>query len=110
VPGSAITGDAGITTCRCRTKAQGSAAPIGEHRRFGKGWFGNKRRELQRRICHHDKLKGFLGNSSSDRAIDAAAIYELLQDLGEDSVNAGVLAVLIARVGLGTFCANAPTA
>jgi hypothetical protein len=81
-----------------------------EHRRFGRGWFGNKRRELQRKICHHDKLKGFLGNSTSDRAIDAAAIYELLQNLGEDTVNAGVLAVLIARVGLGTFCANAPAA
>jgi hypothetical protein len=61
-------------------------------------------------LCHHDKLKGFLGNSTSDRAIDAAAIYELLQNLGEDTVNAGVLAVLIARVGLGTFCANAPAA
>ncbi|TDV42684.1 hypothetical protein [Actinophytocola oryzae] len=81
-----------------------------EHRRFGRQWFGNKRRELQRKICHHEKLKGLLGNSTSDLAIDAAAIYETLQNLGEDAVNAAVLAVLVARVGLGAFCANAPAA
>jgi hypothetical protein len=81
-----------------------------ERRRFGKQWFDNKRRDLQRRICHHDKVKGLLGNSASDLAIDAAAIYETLQNLGEDAVNAAVLAVLVARVGLGAFCANAPAA
>lgn len=78
------------------------------HRKFGRSWFGNKRRELQRIVCHAEALQGLMGTSTSDRVIDAAAVYELLQGHGHDPVNAAILAVLIARIGLGTFCASAP--
>lgn len=79
-----------------------------EFRRFGREWFANKHRELQRRICHHDRVQDLLGTTGSDRLLDAGAIYEILRRLGDDSVNAAVLAVLVARVGLGAFCDNAP--
>ncbi|NEA37448.1 hypothetical protein [Streptomyces sp. SID13031] len=78
------------------------------HRRFGMTWFANKRRDLQQIVCHAEVMQGLLGTSRSDRIIDAAAVYELLQENGHDPVNAAVLAVLIARVGLGAFCATAP--
>ncbi|KDN81196.1 hypothetical protein [Kitasatospora cheerisanensis] len=83
-----------------------------EHRRFGREWFTNKHRELQRRICHDPRLQGLLGTTSSDRLLDAAGIYGVLQGLEGDSavtgaVNSAVLAVLVARIGLGTFCVNA---
>ena len=78
------------------------------HRQFGRSWFANKKRELQRILCHADRVQGLLGTTTSDRVIDAAAIYELLQGHEHDPVSAAVLAVLIARIGLGTFCATAP--
>lgn len=77
-------------------------------RRFGKEWFAKKHRELQRTICHHDRVRPFIGTTGSDRLLDAAAIYEALQHAGEDVTTAAVLAVLVARVGLGSFCQNAP--
>ncbi len=54
-----------------------------------------------------------MGTTSSDRLLDAAGIYGVLQGLEGDSavtgaVNSAVLAVLVARIGLGTFCVNAP--
>ncbi|MFE1455834.1 hypothetical protein ACFW7K_12695 [Streptomyces sp. NPDC058735] len=80
------------------------------HCRFGRQWFQSKHRELQRKICHQERIQGLLGTTSSDRLLDAAAVYEVLQHLGEEPSTAGVLAVLVARVGLGTFCVNAPAA
>ena len=79
-------------------------------RRFGKEWFESKHQDLQRKVCHQKKIQGLLGTTGSDRLLDAATIYELLQHLGEEPVTAGVLAVLVARIGLGTFCVNAPAA
>jgi hypothetical protein len=77
-----------------------------EQRRFGKQWFADKHRELQRKICHHERVQPFLGTSGSDRVIDVAAIAELLtDDLGPTSA---IVAVLVARIGLGAFCQNAP--
>jgi hypothetical protein len=78
------------------------------HRKFGREWFEGRHRELQRRICHDPRLQGFLGASTSDRLVDAAAIYEVLQQIGEDLVALPLLSVLIARVGLSEFCKNAP--
>ncbi|MEV3938741.1 hypothetical protein AB0K52_22560 [Glycomyces sp. NPDC049804] len=78
------------------------------HRKFGREWFEKRHRELQRRICHDRRLQGFLGSSRSDRLVDAAAIYEVLQQIGEDVVAIPLLSVLIARVGLSEFCKSAP--
>ncbi|WP_432889842.1 hypothetical protein ACQPYH_11370 [Kribbella sp. CA-245084] len=78
------------------------------HRKFGRSWFANKTRELQRIVCHAEVVQGLLGTSTSDRVIDGGAVYELLQGHGHDPVSAAILAVLIARIGLGTFCATAP--
>ncbi|MER5894151.1 hypothetical protein [Streptomyces sp. NPDC001876] len=78
------------------------------HRRFGKQWFANKHSELQRKICHHEKTQGLLGTTGSDRLIDAFTIHELLTDLDDDPTTAALIAVLVARVGLGTFCRTSP--
>jgi hypothetical protein len=78
------------------------------HRKFGKEWFEQRHRELQRRICHDHRLQGFLGSSLSDRLVDAAAVYEVLQQIGDDVVAIPLVSVLIARVGLSEFCKNAP--
>jgi hypothetical protein len=78
------------------------------HRKFGREWFAARQAELQRRVCHHNRLQGFIGTGASDRLLDAAAIYEILQNVDDDLVAIPVLAVLIARVGLGEFCKNAP--
>ncbi|WP_327236137.1 hypothetical protein OG349_21450 [Streptomyces sp. NBC_01317] len=85
-----------------------SPADRGANRRFGKQWFEHKHRDLQRKICHQERVRGLLGTTGSDRVLDAAAVYEVLQHLGEEPATAGVLAVLVARIGLGSFCANAP--
>lgn len=77
-------------------------------RKLGKEWFEEKQRMLQSAVCHHERLQGFLGTTGSDRLVDAAAIFEVLQQLGDDLIAAPLLAVLIARVGLGEFCRNAP--
>ncbi|MFJ6900609.1 hypothetical protein [Streptomyces hokutonensis] len=76
-------------------------------RRFGKQWFANKRRELQQKICFHEKARHLLGTSSSDRLIDAYTVYELLGHFDYDPKTAALVAVLVARVGLGSFCHNA---
>ncbi|MFF2523865.1 hypothetical protein [Streptomyces liangshanensis] len=85
-----------------------SPSDRGANRRFGKQWFEHKHRDLQRRICHQKRVQGLLGTTASDRVLDAAAVYEVLQQLGEEPATAGVLAVLVARIGLGAFCTNAP--
>ncbi|MET9678756.1 hypothetical protein [Streptomyces coeruleorubidus] len=79
-----------------------------DKRRFGKKWFENKRRELQRTICHHEQAQPLIGTSGSDRLIDAYAIQELLKEFAGDPTTAALIAVLVARVGLGAFCHNAP--
>ncbi|MFJ3927642.1 hypothetical protein [Streptomyces sp. NPDC090022] len=79
-----------------------------EKRRFGKQWFANKHREMQRRICHHERTQALIGTSGSDRLVDAYAIEELVGEFAGDPATAALIAVLVARVGLGTFCRNAP--
>ncbi|MFD3874421.1 hypothetical protein [Streptomyces sp. NPDC058623] len=78
------------------------------HRKFGKKWFTSKHDELQRRICHDEKAQSFLGTTSTDRVIDAVTVYELIGDFAGDAKTAALIAVLVGRVGLGTFCRNAP--
>jgi hypothetical protein len=77
-------------------------------RQFGKQWFANKHRELQRQICHHERAQALIGTSGSDRLIDAYTIQELLGDFAGDPTTAALIAVLVTRVGLGAFCHNAP--
>ncbi|MBQ0977848.1 MULTISPECIES: hypothetical protein [Micromonospora] len=79
------------------------------HRRFGKEWFSNKHRELQRKVCHDERIQPLLGTTGSDRLVDAITVAETLRLLDDASLPAiGLVAVLIARVGLGEFCRNAP--
>lgn len=75
-------------------------------RRFGKQWFERQIGELQRRICHDKRVKGLLGTTASDRFVDAATIAQLLSEHDDYAVNAPLIAVLVARLGLGTLCAN----
>ncbi|MFD8595085.1 hypothetical protein ACFV1L_08795 [Kitasatospora sp. NPDC059646] len=82
------------------------------HRRFGREWFAGKRRELQRRICHDPRVQGLLGTTPRTGCSTPPASTDL-QDLDGASAVTGafdsaVLAVLVARIGLGTFCVNAP--
>lgn len=76
--------------------------------RFGRTWFRGFHATLQEKVCGSPRIQPFLGSSGSDRLVDAATIYQLVQDLGDDSVNYFVVAVLIGRIGLGTFCAGVP--
>ncbi|SBV25565.1 hypothetical protein GA0070620_1042 [Micromonospora krabiensis] len=79
------------------------------HRRFGQEWFSSKHRELQRKICHDERIQPLLGTTGSDRLIDAITVYETLRLIEDASLSTiGMLAVLISRVGLGEFCRNAP--
>lgn len=77
-----------------------------EARDYGRRWFSNRYSQLRRSICLHPKAKTFSSGSASDHVVDAAAIYELVVDLPEDPIKAAVIAVLVARIGLGTFCAG----
>ncbi|GHA54272.1 hypothetical protein GCM10010372_63050 [Streptomyces tauricus] len=77
-------------------------------REFGREWFADKHAELQRRICHHEKVQPFLGTTSTDRLLDAITVQELIADFAGDAKTAVLIAVLVGRVGLGMFCRNAP--
>ncbi|MEV0284758.1 hypothetical protein AB0H36_11640 [Kribbella sp. NPDC050820] len=77
-----------------------------KYRKFGLTWFNNKRRQLQQKLCLHPRLRGLAITSSGDAAAEAAALFEILQDLGESTPNAAVIAVLVSRLGLGAFCAG----
>ncbi|MEI5101850.1 hypothetical protein RB200_29230 [Streptomyces sp. PmtG] len=85
-----------------------SPADDEDKRRFGQRWFANKHRELQSKICHHERAQAFIGTTGSDRLLDACAIQELLQQSIGDPTTSALIAVLVARVGLGTFCRDAP--
>ena len=76
------------------------------HRRFGKQWFARQYGELQRRICDDKRVRELTGTTVSDRFVDAAAIVELLSQHDDYRANAALIAVLVARIGLGAFCAN----
>ncbi|MFD3679444.1 hypothetical protein [Streptomyces sp. NPDC058613] len=86
-----------------------SPADDEDKRRFGQQWFANKHRELQSKICHHERAQALMGTTGSDRLLDAYALQELLQQSIGDPTTATLIAILVARVGLGTFCHNAPT-
>lgn len=77
-------------------------------RRFGKQWLERQTSELRRRICTDKRVRGLLGTTTSDRFIDAVTIAQLLGEHDDYAINAPLIAVLLARVGLGTFCANLP--
>lgn len=76
------------------------------HRRFGKQWFARQYGELQRRICNDKRVRELTGTTVSDRFVDAAAVVELLGQHDDYAANAALIAVLVARIGLATFCAN----
>jgi hypothetical protein len=78
-------------------------------RRYGKQWFGRQQSELKRRICNDKRVRELTGNTVSDRIVDAAAIADLLGQHNDYAMHAALIAVLVARIGLGTFCANLKT-
>jgi hypothetical protein len=80
-----------------------------DQRRFGRQWFARQHDELQRRICRDKRVRQLIGTTASDRFIDAVTISEILSSHDDLGLNAALLAVLVARVGLGTFCANTGT-
>ncbi|SDT39434.1 hypothetical protein [Actinoplanes derwentensis] len=73
---------------------------------YGRRWFADRYHRLQQTVCLQPRARALLGTTGSDRIVDAAAIFELLPEAAEDPMKAALLAVLIARVGLGTFCSN----
>lgn len=75
-------------------------------RRFGLEWFNGQLGTLRSRICAHERLKGAAGTNVSDRVIDAYALYEILGDFGGNPTNTALVAVLIARIGVGTLCSG----
>lgn len=77
-----------------------------EAARYGKQWFTRHYALLQQRICLHQQVKGFGGNSTSDRIVDVVAISEALRQLGDEPIKAALVAALVVRIGLGLFCAG----
>ncbi|CAM5551631.1 hypothetical protein [Streptomyces avidinii] len=75
-------------------------------RRFGREWFNGQLGALRTRICGHERLKGVAGTSVSDRAIDAHLLFEILGDFGGNPANTALIAVLAARIGVGTLCSG----
>ncbi|MGK5638647.1 hypothetical protein ACSNOK_10105 [Streptomyces sp. URMC 126] len=75
-------------------------------RRFGREWFHGKLDDLRSRICGHERLKAAVGTSHSDRVIDAYALYEILGDFAGDPAKAALVAVLVARIGVGSLCSG----
>jgi hypothetical protein len=76
-----------------------------DQQQFGRQWFARQYEELQRRICTAGVLRT-TGTNVSDRIVDAFAIQQILQEHEDYAVNAVLLAVLVSRIGLGTFCAG----
>ncbi|MFE7541648.1 hypothetical protein [Streptomyces platensis] len=78
-------------------------------RRFGREWFNGQLDALRHRICGHERLKGVAGTSVPDRAIDAHLLFEILGDFGGNPTNTALIAVLVARIGIGTLCNGYPS-
>ncbi|MGW0537408.1 hypothetical protein [Streptomyces sp. NPDC003032] len=75
-------------------------------RRFGQEWFHGQLDDLRNRICGHERLKAAVGTSHSDRVIDSYALCEILGDFGGDPTKAALVAVLVARIGVGALCSG----
>jgi hypothetical protein len=76
------------------------------NRRFGKQWFDRQYHELQKRVCLDERVSDHLGTNLSDRILDVGALVGLLGAHDDYGINAVLISVLIARIGLGTFCAG----
>ena len=77
------------------------------NRRFGRRWFERQYHELQQRICTDKKVRDLIGESVSDRMIDAGTVAGLLAQQDDYGPNAVLIAVLVTRIGLSAFCATA---
>ncbi|BAJ33182.1 MULTISPECIES: hypothetical protein [Kitasatospora] len=81
---------------------------------FGRGLFEEMHRDLQRKICHHERLRGLIDADGGTRAdvTDAAGIAKVLEELGGGTghpvLDYAAVGVLVSRIGLRAFCANAP--
>ena len=83
-----------------------SPADHESYRRFGKEWFGRRYHDLRRRICGNEHLGALRESSSADRVLDALAVQQKLSQFDEYAANSLVLAVLVVRIGVGTFCSG----
>lgn len=77
-------------------------------RTIGKEWFDDHFEDLQKAVCRHPVALHFSGYKGGDWAADALAILPALETVGEKFYALPVLAVLIARIGISSFCHNAP--
>ncbi|CAL9638247.1 hypothetical protein [Streptomyces sp. enrichment culture] len=75
-------------------------------RRYGREWFNGQLGALRNRICGHERLRGVAGTSTSDRVIDAFALCEILGDFGGNPARTALVAVLVARIGVGSLCSG----
>ena len=76
------------------------------NRLFGRRWFERQYHELQQRICTDKKVRDLIGESVSDRMVDAGTVAGLLAQQDDYGANAVLIAVLITRIGLSAFCAT----
>ncbi|MFF3400408.1 hypothetical protein ACFYW6_18005 [Streptomyces sp. NPDC002659] len=73
---------------------------------FGRQWFAARRRELQREVCGNPKVQQMVIHHNGDKLAECAAVFEILGDSGIHMGSAPVVAVLIVRLGLTTFCSG----
>jgi hypothetical protein len=77
-------------------------------RRIGKEWFDDHLEDLQRAVCRNKVATHFTGHKAGDWILDATAVKGALETIDEQYQAIPVIAVLIARIGLSTFCRNVP--
>ncbi|WP_306367294.1 hypothetical protein [Nocardiopsis sp. CC223A] len=73
----------------------------------GRRWFRAHYARLQRSVCLHPRVRPVLNDDPVNTVVDLGTIGTILSgDLVSDPTQAAVLAALITRLGLSTFCAG----
>ncbi|MFL1379113.1 MULTISPECIES: hypothetical protein [unclassified Nocardiopsis] len=74
---------------------------------YGRRWFRAHYARIQRSVCRHPRVRAVVSDSPADAFIDVTTITGILSGgLVSDPTQAALLAVLITRLGLSTFCAG----
>lgn len=71
---------------------------------FGQKWFGDRKSDLQTKLCPHAAVQAIIDSPTSDRATQTSVIVDVLGSLEGYSSHAVVVAVLVVKFGLLELC------
>jgi len=74
--------------------------------KFGRSWFDQRKEELRKLICGHPTVLALLESPNSDRAVQASVLVDILASIEGYAAHAVLIAVLVGKVGLLTFCST----